>query len=69
VDTIGAGHAFGGAFLTWWSANGLGREDLRLAGKVREALRAAAEVASLTCTKAGAEPPSLAEVRALSPLW
>ena len=69
VDTIGAGDAFGGAFLAWWSANGLGREDLRLAGKVREALRAAAEVASLTCTKAGAEPPSLAEVRALSPLW
>lgn len=69
VDTIGAGDAFGGAFLAWWSARGLGRDDLRLVGTVREALRAAAEVASLTCTKAGAEPPWLAEVRALSPAW
>jgi fructokinase len=69
VDTIGAGDAFGGAFLAWWSARGLGKDDLRLVGKVREALRAAAEVASLTCTRAGAEPPWLAEVRALSPAW
>jgi fructokinase len=63
VDTIGAGDAFGGGFLAWWSANGLGREDLRHADPVCAALRAAAEVASLTCTRAGAEPPWLAEVR------
>lgn len=69
VDTIGAGDAFGGAFLAWWSANGLGRDDLRLAGPVREAMRAAAEVASLTCTRRGAEPPSLAEVRRVSATW
>jgi sugar/nucleoside kinase (ribokinase family) len=25
VDTVGAGDAFGGAFLTWWIGNGLGR--------------------------------------------
>jgi fructokinase len=62
VDTIGAGDAFGGAFLAWWSASGLTRSDLRRPGPVREALRAAAEVASLTCTRAGAEPPWLAEV-------
>ncbi|HXC84820.1 MAG TPA: carbohydrate kinase [Trebonia sp.] len=69
VDTIGAGDAFGGAFLAWWSAHGLGRDDLRLPGAVRDALRAAAAVASMTCTRAGAEPPWLAEVRALSPSW
>jgi fructokinase len=69
VDTIGAGDAFGGAFLAWWAANGLGRDDLRIAAQVRHALQAAAEVASLTCARAGAEPPWLAEVRAQSPLW
>jgi fructokinase len=69
VDTIGAGDAFGGAFLAWWAANGLGREDLRVAAQVRDALQAAADVASLTCERAGAEPPWLAEVRARSLLW
>jgi len=62
VDTIGAGDAFGGAFLAWWSGNELTRHDLHRPGPVREALRAAAEVASLTCTRAGAEPPWLTEV-------
>lgn len=66
VDTIGAGDAFGGAFLAWWSVNGLGRDGLRLADPVRAALRAAAEVASLTCTRRGAEPPWLGEVHKLS---
>ncbi len=63
VDTVGAGDAFGGAFLAWWSGNELARADLHRAGPVREALQAAAEAASLTCTRAGAEPPWLAEVR------
>ena len=62
VDTIGAGDAFGGAFLAWWSGNGLGKPDLGRYGPVREALQAAVEVAALTCTRAGAEPPWLAEV-------
>jgi fructokinase len=62
VDTIGAGDAFGGGFLAWWSAAGLSTHDLCSADKVREALRAAAWVAALTCTRAGAEPPWLAEV-------
>jgi fructokinase len=62
ADTTGAGDAFGGAFLAWWSAAGLGRDDLWSAGQVRSAIRAAAWVAALTCTRAGAEPPSLAEV-------
>jgi fructokinase len=62
ADTIGAGDAFGGAFLAWWSASGLTRSDLHRPGPVREALQVAAEVASLTCTRPGAEPPWLAEV-------
>jgi fructokinase len=63
VDTVGAGDAFGGAFLAWWCGNGLTRDDLHRHGPVREALRAAAEAAALACTRAGAEPPWLAEVQ------
>jgi fructokinase len=62
VDTIGAGDAFGGAFLAWWSAAGLGRNELSSAEPVRAALRAAAQVSALTCTRVGAEPPLLSEL-------
>ena len=64
VDTIGAGDAFGGGFLAWWTAHGLGRADLHRADQVRLALKAAVAVAALTCTRPGADPPALAEVRA-----
>jgi fructokinase len=63
ADTVGAGDAFGGAFLAWWTGNGLTRSGLHQAGPVCAALQAATEVAALTCTRAGAEPPWLAEVR------
>jgi fructokinase len=63
VDTVGAGDAFGGAFLAWWCGNGLTRADLERHDLVREALQAAAEAASLACTRPGAEPPWLAELR------
>jgi len=68
VDTIGAGDAFGGAFLAWWSGNGLTKSDLQRAGPVHGALQAATEVASVTCTRAGAEPPWLEEL-AGKPSW
>jgi fructokinase len=68
VDTIGAGDAFGGAFLAWWSGNELTRLDLQRPEAVHGALQAAAEVASLTCTRPGAEPPWLAEL-AGKPGW
>jgi fructokinase len=69
VDTIGAGDAFGGGFLAWWTAHGLGQADLSRPAAdrdalVREALRAAAAVAALTCSRPGADPPTLAEVQA-----
>ena len=62
ADTVGAGDAFGGAFLAWWSRGGLTRADLCRPAPVHGALQAAAEVAALTCTRVGAEPPWLAEV-------
>lgn len=68
ADTIGAGDAFGGAFLAWWTGNKLARSDFGQLTAVQEALLAAAEVAALTCTRAGAEPPWAAEL-ARSPHW
>jgi fructokinase len=62
VDTIGAGDAFGGGFLAWWRARGLGRDALHDHESVVEATRFAALVAALTCAKPGASPPRLGEV-------
>lgn len=64
TDTIGAGDAFGGGFLAWWTANGLGRAELTQPELVREGLRAATAVAALTCARAGADPPGRAELQA-----
>jgi fructokinase len=64
ADTIGAGDAFGGGFLAWWTAHGLGRDDLRGGELVLPALIAAVGVAALTCARPGADPPALAEVKA-----
>jgi fructokinase len=60
VDTIGAGDAFGGGFLAWWSSHGLCREDLARDGLVVEAARFATVVAARTVARAGASPPALA---------
>jgi fructokinase len=57
VDTVGAGDAFAGAFLTWWIGAGLGREDLANTHAVRDATRTAVAAAAITCTRRGAEPP------------
>lgn len=57
VDTVGAGDAFGGAFLARWTERGFGRDELSDETLVRDAVRLAIEVASLTCARAGADPP------------
>ena len=57
VDTVGAGDAFGGAFLAWWTERGLARENLAHSPQLLAAVTAAATVSSLTCARAGAEPP------------
>jgi fructokinase len=62
VDTIGAGDAFIGAFLAQWRSRALGRADLGRLDEVEHAATFAARVASLTCTRAGADPPRLAEL-------
>jgi fructokinase len=62
VDTIGAGDAFMGSFLARWREQGHGREALRDLDAVGDAAAFACEVAALTCTRAGADPPDLAAV-------
>ncbi|HEX6697505.1 MAG TPA: PfkB family carbohydrate kinase [Solirubrobacteraceae bacterium] len=62
VDTIGAGDAFGGGFLAWWRAQGLGREELADQATVVEAATFGALVAARTVGRAGASPPYLHEV-------
>jgi fructokinase len=57
VDTVGAGDAFGGGFLAWWAERGLAREQLADPGLLEAAAASAAQVAALTCTRAGADPP------------
>lgn len=67
VDTVGAGDAFGGAFLASWISAGHGRAELESIDNVLESVRYAIRVAALTCTRAGAEPPTAAELAAWSP--
>lgn len=62
VDTIGAGDAFGGAIAAWWDQAGLGRGDLVDHDAVRAAVAAAIEVAAVSCTRVGAQPPRRAEL-------
>ncbi len=64
VDTIGAGDAFGGGFLAWWSGNGLTRADLKRPPLVRTAVQAGAAAAAATCGRPGADPPTLADLMA-----
>jgi fructokinase len=63
VDTIGAGDAFGAALLAWLHDHKKLRLDLRLnAEELRAALAFACLVASITCTRPGADPPRRAEL-------
>ena len=64
VDTIGAGDAFGGGFLAWWSSNGLTRSDLSRSALVRAAVQAGAAAAAATCGRPGADPPTRADLQA-----
>ena len=63
VDTIGAGDAFGAALLAWLHDHAGLTTDLNLgAADLESALEFACLVASLTCTRAGAEPPRRGEL-------
>jgi fructokinase len=57
VDTIGAGDAFGGAFLSFCHDARLSRTDLGHVAAVEAATRFAVAVAARTCERPGADPP------------
>jgi fructokinase len=65
VDTIGAGDAFGGGFVAWWSERGLARDDLGTIDLAVEATAFACLVAARTCSRPGASPPYRSEL----PSW
>lgn len=69
VDTIGAGDGFGAGFLAAWTAVGRGRAELGDAEAVTAATRFAVEVGARTAGRAGAEPPTLADLRGVAPGW
>jgi fructokinase len=65
VDTIGAGDSFGAGFLRSWLAQGLPPASLRELGPhgpVLDAVRYGVAVSGITCQRAGADPPTAAEV-------
>ena len=65
VDTIGAGDAFGAAILAWLHDHGALRRDFSFgSSELRDALAFACLVAAITCTRAGADPPTRTEVDA-----
>jgi fructokinase len=62
IDTIGAGDAFSGGFLSWWRSHGNGIDALDDPDLVGKATRFAALVAAKTCERPGASPPYLREL-------
>ncbi len=62
VDTVGAGDTFGGAFLAIWLEHGFGRRELADVHLVEDAAHFAARAAAINCTRAGADPPTRAEM-------
>ena len=68
IDTIGAGDAFHGAFLSWLETKGkMSRSALANLSEdeLFEALFFANKTASIVCSRRGAEPPSRKEVENL----
>jgi len=63
VDTIGAGDAFSAAFLAWLYDHDRLQANITLdLDELRSALEFACLAASLTCARAGAEPPTRADM-------
>ncbi|HEX5822813.1 MAG TPA: PfkB family carbohydrate kinase, partial [Candidatus Limnocylindrales bacterium] len=69
VDTVGAGDAFGAGFLAAWTRSGGGRADLADGSAIESATRYAIEIGRRTTMRAGAEPPTIAELWEVASLW
>lgn len=64
IDTIGAGDAFGAAWLGAWVTEGLGRANLTDLYAAVRAARFATLIAARTCERPGADPPRAVKVGA-----
>jgi fructokinase len=64
ADTVGAGDSLSGAFVAWCDEAGLRRHDLRNREVVVAAARYAVRVAAITVSRAGANPPTTADLEA-----
>ena len=62
VDTIGAGDAFSGGWLARWSELGLGATTSATATPCADATGFACRAAAITCSRAGARPPTREEL-------
>ena len=65
VDTVGAGDAFTAGLLRWlWSSGRLDADAVGALGsdELEDAVELAAAVGALQCSRAGATPPTLAEL-------
>jgi fructokinase len=62
VDTVGAGDTFGGAFLACLVHEGLSPDGLRDRTAILRAARFAVRASTAVCARAGANPPTLAEL-------
>lgn len=62
VDTVGAGDSFGGAFLAFWLGAHRGTAELADLAALRETVERSVQVAAITCTRQGANPPRLSEL-------
>ncbi len=62
VDTVGAGDTFGGAFLACLVHEGIGPGGLGDPGAILRAARFAVRASAFVCGRAGADPPTLAEL-------
>ena len=62
VDTVGAGDTFGGAFLACLVHEGIGPRGLDDVAAILRAVRFAVRASAFVCGRAGADPPTLAEL-------
>lgn len=64
ADTVGAGDTFQAACLHWLGAAGLAERGKAAAADIEAMARFAVKAAALTCTRRGADLPTLAEIEA-----
>jgi fructokinase len=62
VDTVGAGDTFGGGFLACLVHEGVDPSGLRDTATILRAARFAVRASAFVCGRAGANPPTLAEL-------